>query len=66
MINLIKAFFSTVHMALIPHCDHKSGVCIGGKGRECKFVKSTKRIKKDGVEIQRTDYLIEGEENDHQ
>jgi len=63
--KILKALYETAKWALMPHCDHKAGVCIGGQGRRCKFVKDTKTIDKDGVKIQRTDYLINGEDNDH-
>ena len=63
--KLLKAIIETAKWAIMPHCDHEAGVCIGGQGRRCKFVKNTKTIKKDGVEVQRTDYLINGGDNDH-
>ena len=64
--KLLKALFDTAKWALMPHCDHEAGICIGGQGRRCKFVKDTKTIEKGGAKITRTDYLINGDYNDHQ
>ena len=62
--KLLKALYQTAKWALMPHCDHAAGICIGGQGKRCKFVKDTKTIEKDGVKIQRTNYLINGEDDD--
>jgi hypothetical protein len=46
--KLLKAIIDTAKWAIMPHCDHEAGVCIGGQGRECKF-----KINKNGVKIER-------------
>jgi len=60
--KLLKALYETAKWALMPHCDHKAGICIGGQGRKCKLIRGTKVIEKDGVKIHRTNYLIDGKE----
>jgi len=63
--KLLKALYETAKWALMPHCDHEAGLCIGtGQGRRCRFVKDTKTVEKDGVKIQRTNYLINGDDDD--
>ena len=56
--KLLKAIFSTFKWALMPTCNHPAGICIAGQGRKCKILKDTEVVKKEGVEIQRTNYKI--------